>query len=111
MNELELKIINELKSYHKGKANAIHYRELAFHLDIEERHLRNLVSEIIKSGQACICSTSSDGYFYPVSQDEFEHAQSEDISRIKELVKKHKGRRLAWLKSKEQIEVKQLVML
>jgi len=93
---LETEIIYKLKTYHKGKDNAITYKSLAFVLDINERQLRNVVSEIVKSGKACLCSTSKDGYYFPENESEFNHAQAEDISRIKELAKKHRGRRLAW---------------
>jgi hypothetical protein len=112
MNSLELKIIVKLKNHHRGKDRAITYKQLAWLLGIEPRHLRSLVSEIIKSGQAPICSTSDSGYFFPENEDEFNHAQNEDLSRIKELAKKHRGRRRAWTTYKEQYrEVKQLVML
>jgi len=108
---MEQNIINELKKYHTGKENAIHFRQLAFVFDLNERVLRGIVSEIIKSGKACICSTSTDGYYWPANEDEYLHAQNEDLSRIKELVKKHKGRRLAWVREKQQIKPKQLLLI
>jgi oligoribonuclease (3'-5' exoribonuclease) len=116
MNDLEIKIINELKYYHRGKGNAIHYKHLALTLNLNERELRNIVSGIIKSAKAPLCSISSGdgGYFFPESEDEFNYSQAEDMSRIKELAKKHRGRRIAWInymQEKQDYKPKQLVML
>ena len=112
MNSLEHKILVHLKNRHRGAENAITYKSLSVELGIEPRHLRNIVSEMVKSGTAPLCSTSLDGYFFPINEDELGHAQAEDLSRIKELAKKYRGRRHAWDKYLlEPIEVKQLQLI
>jgi hypothetical protein len=103
MTNLETEILYYIKTNHKGKTNAIHFKQLAELLDINERELRDIVSGIIKSAKAPLCSISSGngGYFFPENEAEFNHAQAEDISRIKELAKKHRGRRQAWIEYKQ----------
>lgn len=111
MTELEHKILVHLKNHHRSSENAITYKALSVELCIEPRHLRNIVSEMIKSGTAPLCSTSSDGYFFPVNEDELGHAQAEDLSRIKELAKKYRGRKRAWIEYRQNEKPKQLQLI
>lgn len=96
MTELELTIIVKLKNHHLGKDNAEHFKKLAHYFGLNEREFRRIVTAIIVNGIAPICSNSHDGYYYPSTLEEFEHAQNEDTSRIGELAKKVDGRQQAW---------------
>ena len=110
MQELEIKIVQRLKNRHKGKANAITYKLLAFNLDINERELRFIVSELVTHRQLPIAS-SQEGYWWIESEDEFKLAHAELISRIKKLSKRAKSLRLGYMKSRQEEKPKQLVML
>jgi len=111
MNELEHKILVHMKNHHRGVCNAITFKNLSVELRIEPRHLRNIVSEMVKSGTAPLCSTSSDGYFFPVNCEEIDHAQAEDLSRIKELAKKYRGRKRAWNEYRQEVKPYQLELV
>ena len=111
MTETEHTILVHLKNYHRGAERAITYRVLSAELHINSRRLRFIVSEMIKAGTAPLCSTSSDGYFFPVNCEEIDHAQAEDLSRIKELAKKYRGRRRAWNEYKQEVKPKQLQLI
>ena len=107
MNELEIKIINELKGLHRGKDNAIHYKCLALTLNVNEREVRSIIADLITLQHIPI-ATSQEGYWWIDSKDEYDIAHGELLSRIKKLSKRAKGLRLGYYNS---IEPKQLVML
>ena len=114
MTDNELIILNYIKDRCRGKQSAETFGRLSLLLGIEPRHLRLIVSDLIKSGRACICSTSQDGYYWPETEEEFNHAQAEDISRIDELRQKKDGRQQAWDEYKlleQNIKYEQPVML
>ncbi len=90
MNDLEIKIINELKGLHKGRDNAIHYKRLALTLNLNERELRSIIADLITLQHIPI-ATSQEGYWWIDSKDEYELAHAELISRIKKLSRRAKG--------------------
>jgi hypothetical protein len=111
MTSLELTITNHLRTYHKGKANAIHFKDLARVLDINERELRSIVAELVTSGQACICSTSSNGYFYKSNNDELQHTYKELRSRgLKDLMRA-RGLLRADIKENQIERLEQLILI
>jgi len=107
---IEQNIINELKKYHTGKENAITYKDLAVVFDLNERMLRDIVSELVTKGNA-IASTSDAGYFFISNEQEYQHAYGELISRIKALARRAKGLRQGWLREKQEIKPKQLILI
>jgi len=111
LNDLELKIIIRLRNHHRGKDNAIHYKELAIDLGINERELRDIVSNLVIDGKACIGSNCTEGYFYIVTDEEYQHTRNEIMSRIKKLAKRAKGLRLSRMFDKQLEEPKQLNLL
>ena len=111
MNNLELSIIVKLKNHHRGKDNAIHYKDLASALDINERELRDIVSNLVIDDKACIGSNSTDGYFYIETDEEYQHTRNEIMSRIKKLARCAKGLRLSRAFDKQFDKPKQLNLL
>jgi hypothetical protein len=110
MTEQELNIIVKLKNHHRGKERAIHFKELAINLRLNDRELRDTIANLITDHQIPIGS-SQEGYFYITNDDDYQLAHSELISRIKKLARRAKGMRLGYAKSKQYEEPKQLVML
>jgi formyltetrahydrofolate synthetase len=115
MNNLEQTITQHLQTYHRGKDNAITFKRLAAELDINDRELRSIVADLIKSGEAPVCTGSESGYYWPVCIEDIQHSNAEDMSRIYELFKRPKGRKRAWNKYQNQIigyeEIKQLELV
>jgi len=111
MTELELTITVYLKNHCRGKENAKHFKDLAEHFDLNERELRSIVSDLVTSGQACICSTSHDGYFYKSNNDELMHTYKELRSRgLKDLMRA-RGLLRADIKENQIEKLEQLVMM
>jgi hypothetical protein len=104
MNEIEIKIISKLENRHKGKDNAITYKNLAFLLGINERELRNIVSDIVTNGIAPLAGTSDAGYYFPADREEFDHSQKELNSRALKILRRKVGQRKAWIKYEQEKE-------
>ncbi len=116
MNELEIKIIDELKYYHRGKEGAITFKRLAAALDVNERDLRSIVAALVTNGIAPLAGTSDAGYYFLANEEEFNHSQAEYTSRIDKLRERRDGQETAWNNYKQyelpkETEPKQLVML
>jgi biotin operon repressor len=58
-------------THHIGKANGIRVKRLAAMLDIPERQVRNLVTELREQGHA-VCGTPKDGYYIAATPSELE---------------------------------------
>jgi hypothetical protein len=110
MNQLEHSIIDYLKSHHRSKGNAIHFKDLAEYFEINERELRNIIADLITDWQIPIGSSQT-GYFFINNDSDFTLASSELLSRIRKLSKRHKGMRIGYIKSRQIEKPKQLVML
>jgi hypothetical protein len=98
MNELELTIINHLKTWHKGKGNAIHYKNLAEIFELHERELRDIVADLITDYEIPIGS-SQVGYWWIANHEEYKEAHDELIARMKKLSRRAKGLRHGFEKS------------
>jgi len=107
---LETEIAYKLKTYHRGKANAIHYKRLAMELIINERIARQVVADLITDKQLPIAS-SQEGYWWIDCEDDFRLAHAELISRIKKLSKRAKSLRLGYMKSKQEEKPRQLELV
>jgi biotin operon repressor len=59
-------------SAHIGRERGISVRQLALELDVDERAVRTLVSELRTDGVA-VCGTPGDGYFIASTPEELEH--------------------------------------
>jgi hypothetical protein len=110
MNELEIKIINELKYYHRGKGNAIHYKHLALTLNLNERELRFVIADLITNRHLPI-ATSQEGYWWIDSDDEYQQASGELMCRIRKLSARHRGLRLGYIREKQDYKPKQLTFV
>ena len=58
-----------IKTYHKGRENAVKSKELERIFNIDGRSVRRFIHTMRKKGVP-ICSDSSVGYFYATTQDE-----------------------------------------
>ena len=105
-------IAEYLKDYCDGIYHSISNEGLAHKFDIDVRTMRNLVANIIAKYELPIGSTSKNlsGIFWIKTEDEFEIAHRELISRIKKLSKRAKGVRRGWQAWKNEIEAEQLTL-
>lgn len=110
MNQNEITILNKLKNFHKGKDQAITYKDLARRTGINEREVRSSVAALVTCYQQPIASSSEAGYYFINSQEEFDHARNELMSRIKKLSRRIKGLRIGYQKSKQEVKPYQEVM-
>ncbi len=110
MTDNELTILNYIKDRCRGKVHAETFGHLSLLLGINERELRLCVAELVTHYEQPIASTSDAGYYWLSSDDEYQQASNELMSRIKALSKRHKGLRLGYYKSK-QIIIKQLQLI
>ena len=92
MTNLETEILYYIKTWHKGKANAITFKKLSLALDIGSRTLRKTVSGLVNSTDAFIGSSSKCGYFYIDNKDELMDCYKE--LRKKGLAELFRARRL-----------------
>jgi len=111
MNSKEIEIAYKLKNYHRGKGNAITYKNLAAVLDLNERELRNIVSDLVTYRQLPIATDSQAGYYWTATDDEYQHAYNEIMSRVKALAKRAKSLRIGYFKNKNVQKPEQLQML
>lgn len=102
MNELEHKILTHLKSHHRGKENAITFKALSIELRINSRLLRKSTAGLVKNGEGCIGTTNTDGYFYVVTDEEFDHCQNYYKSYAMEMLLRRKGQRKARINDKQE---------
>ena len=111
MTDNELTILNYIKDYCKGKAHAETFGRLSLILGINERELRLCVAKLVTHYQQPIASTSDAGYYWLETDEEYQQASNEMMSRIRKLSKRHKGLRNGYLISKQEIKPKQMSML
>ena len=94
MNDKEIEIAYKLKNYHRGRQRAITYKELAKVLRINERELRNVVALLVIKGE--LIGASQEGYFWITSEEEYQIARAEIISRISKLRLRLDGLERGW---------------
>lgn len=92
MNEQE--ILDYIKRWHRGRQRAITYKELAKVLRINERELRNVVALLVIKGE--LIGASQEGYFWITSEEEYQIARAEIISRISKLRLRLDGLEKGW---------------
>lgn len=61
-----------LLSTYIGKGNGIGVRKLAVALEVKERQVRKLISDLRDAGEP-ICGTPKDGYYYAATPEELQH--------------------------------------
>ena len=91
---MENQILNYIKHFHKGRQRAITYKELAKVLRINERELRNVVALLVIKGE--LIGASQEGYFWITSEEEYQIARAEIISRISKLRLRLDGLERGW---------------
>ena len=79
--KLEDRCIDFLRSYHRGKENAIPHKLLATKLNVDPRKTRALVSHLVRNCGIPIGTTSDSGYFFIANKKEMEKAHTELMSR------------------------------
>ena len=115
-NNLETKeaeIAEYLYEYHRGISHAVSNKRLTEAMGLDERTSRDIVAKIITVDHIPIgsCSTNHTGIFFCNSDEDYKIASDEDMSRIKKLAMKHKGRRLGWQEWKNGIVSEQLELI
>jgi hypothetical protein len=91
---MEEQILNYIKHFHRGRQRAITYKELAKVLRINERELRNVIASLVTKGEPI--GASQEGYFWITSNDEYQIARAEIISRIDKLRQRLNGLEKGW---------------
>ena len=91
---MEEQILNYIKRWHRGRQRAITYKELAKVLKLNERELRNVVALLVTKGEPI--GASQEGYFWITSNDEYQIARAEIISRIEKLRLRLDGLEKGW---------------
>ena len=91
---MEEQILNYIKHFHRGRQRAITYKELAKVLRINERELRNVIALLVTKGEPI--GASQEGYFWITSDDEYQIARAEIISRIDKLRQRLSGLEKGW---------------
>ena len=108
----EADIVDYLKTYCKGIGHAISNEGLAHKFNLDTRTMRNFIANIIVKYEFPIGSSSKNlsGIFWIETEEEFQIAQRELISRIKMLSRRTRGIRRGWSNYKnEQIEQLKLI--
>jgi hypothetical protein len=105
LNPQEADIVDYLKNYCDGIEHAISNQSLAYKFGIDERTMRNLITNLITNQHIPIgsCSKNHSGVFYCVTDEDFKVAHRELISRIKKLSKRAKGLRLGYFAKEKQL--------
>jgi len=108
LNSQEAEIVEYLKNYCYGIEHAISNDNLARKFNMDKRTMRNLITNLITNHNVPIGSSSTNytGIFYCVSDEDYEIAHRELISRIKKLSRRAKGLRLGYFS-----KVKQLTLI
>jgi len=91
---MEEQILDYIKRWHRGRQRAITYKELAKVLKLNERELRNVVALLVTKGEPI--GASQEGYFWITSDDEYQIARAEIISRIDKLRQRLNGLEKGW---------------
>ena len=91
---MEEQILDYIKRWHRGRQRAITYKELAKVLKLNERELRNVVALLVTKGEPI--GASQEGYFWITSDDEYQIARAEIISRIEKLRLRLDGLEKGW---------------
>ena len=80
-----------LYEYHKGIGNAISNSRLADRFGLDERTLRRIILKLINECGVPIGSSSHNGIFFTVTDEECDHTCREYSSRIIELARRRKN--------------------
>ena len=91
---MEEQILDYIKRWHRGRQRAITYKELAKVLRINERELRNVIASLVTKGEPI--GASQEGYFWITSEEEYQIARAEIISRIDKLRQRLEGLERGW---------------
>ena len=91
---MENQILDYIRRWHRGRQRAITYKELAKILRINERELRNVVALLVIKGE--LIGASQEGYFWITSEEEYQIARAEIISRISKLRLRLDGLERGW---------------
>ena len=91
---MENQILDYIRRWHRGRQRAITYKELAKVLRINERELRNVVALLVIKGE--LIGASQEGYFWITSEEEYQIARAEIISRIDKLRQRLNGLERGW---------------
>jgi len=91
---MENQILDYIRRWHRGRQRAITYKELAKVLRINERELRNVVALLVIKGE--LIGASQEGYFWITSEEEYQIARAEIISRISKLRLRLDGLERGW---------------
>ena len=91
---MEEQILDYIKRWHMGRQRAITYKELAKTLQINERELRSVIALLVIKGE--LIGASQEGYFWITSEEEYQIARAEIISRIEKLRLRLDGLERGW---------------
>ena len=91
---MENQILDYIRRWHRGRQRAITYKELAKVLRINERELRNVIASLVTKGEPI--GASQEGYFWITSEEEYQIARAEIISRIDKLRQRLEGLERGW---------------
>ena len=91
---MENQILDYIRRWHRGRQRAITYKELAKVLRINERELRNVIASLVTKGESI--GASQEGYFWITSEEEYQIARAEIISRISKLRLRLDGLERGW---------------
>ena len=91
---MENQILDYIRRWHRGRQRAITYKELAKVLRINERELRNVIASLVTKGEPI--GASQEGYFWITSEEEYQIARAEIISRISKLRLRLDGLERGW---------------
>jgi len=111
MNDLELSITVYLKNHCRGKENALSFKSLSLHFQISQREFRRTVSRLVTQGKAAIGTTSRNGYFYVITDEESLHVEKELQKRAVEIFLRKRGFKKARTFDKQFEKYEQPVLL
>src|SRR4030042_5765845 len=102
---IDREIADYLKNYCECIYHAISNEALASKFDVDKRTLRGMITHLITEHGIPIgsCSKNHSGIYFITSQQDFDIASRELMSRIRKLSKRYKCVRLNWQAWKNEI--------
>jgi hypothetical protein len=103
LNPIEQEIAEYLYDYCDGINHAISNEALSYKFGIDKRQIRNIITNLIINYKLPIGSSSTGltGIYWCITEEDYEIAHRELISRAKQLSKRAKGLRTGWNRYKE----------
>ena len=98
-----------LKALGTGERQAVTRKYLVWKTKIGDRELRAIVAHLVTDHQICICTNSTDGYYFASCFSEFSHAHEELLSRIKKLSRRARGLRYGYNRDVQKAEQMSLI--